>query len=177
MVAGKAQLTEEHELESVGVSVQDHRFGKTRAKLYDLAGQVDYYGLHQLFLTERALYVSVWDASKFLGQTQVFRLVIAVHVFQIINLKLKRSNPSSPIPSCPFRDTRCAFTCLSEMACPVRTVGLFRLEERSQKRTRERGYEVASYVSIMVLGCSLSVRRKSDFCEWYVIAHGYAQVR
>ncbi|CAN0437349.1 unnamed protein product, partial [Ascophyllum nodosum] len=38
--------------------------------LYDLAGQVDYYGLHQLFLTERALYVLVWDASKFLGKQE-----------------------------------------------------------------------------------------------------------
>lgn len=41
------------------------------AKLYDLAGQVDYYGLHQLFLTERALYVLTWDASRFLDQSEV----------------------------------------------------------------------------------------------------------
>ncbi|CAN0449744.1 unnamed protein product, partial [Ascophyllum nodosum] len=71
--AGKGQLTRGEELESVGVSVQDHHFetgreARTDVKLYDLAGQVDYYGLHQLFLTERALYVLVWNASKFLGK-------------------------------------------------------------------------------------------------------------
>ena len=74
--AGKGQLTQGEELESVGVSVQDHRFesgveGEAELKLYDLAGQVEYYGLHQLFLTEKALYVLVWDASKFLGQIEV----------------------------------------------------------------------------------------------------------
>ena len=60
----------------MGVSVENHQFetgraARTDVKLYDLAGQVDYYGLHQLFLTERALYVLVWNASKFLGKHEV----------------------------------------------------------------------------------------------------------
>ncbi len=29
--------------------------------------QITYYGLHQFFLTERAIYVIVWDATKFEG--------------------------------------------------------------------------------------------------------------
>ncbi|CAN0421385.1 unnamed protein product, partial [Ascophyllum nodosum] len=33
-------------------------------------GQVEYYGLHQLFLTERALYVLVWNASDFMGRKE-----------------------------------------------------------------------------------------------------------
>ena len=75
-MAGKGQLAHGEELESVGVSVESHHFetgreARTDVKLYDLAGQVDYYGLHQLFLTERALYVLVWDASKFLGKQEV----------------------------------------------------------------------------------------------------------
>ncbi|CAN0429790.1 unnamed protein product, partial [Ascophyllum nodosum] len=73
IMAGEARLAHGEELQSVGVSVQSHIFetgreARTDVKLYDLAGQVDYYGLHQLFLTERALYVLVWDAYKFLDQ-------------------------------------------------------------------------------------------------------------
>lgn len=29
--------------------------------------QISYYGLHQYFLTERAVYVIVWDATRFKG--------------------------------------------------------------------------------------------------------------
>lgn len=29
--------------------------------------QITYYGLHQFFLTERAVYVLVWDATTFAG--------------------------------------------------------------------------------------------------------------
>ena len=80
--AGKGQLTHGEELESVGVSVQGHRFktgveGEAELKLYDLAGQVEYYGLHQLFLTERALYVLVWNASDFLDHKKVSYLTLS----------------------------------------------------------------------------------------------------
>ena len=78
ITAGKGKLTQGEELESVGVSVQGHRFkigvedeAEAEVKLYDLAGQVEYYGLHQLFLTERALYVLVWNTSDFLGHKEV----------------------------------------------------------------------------------------------------------
>ena len=80
--AGKGQLTQGEELESVGVSVQCHRFEtgvkcNAEVKLYDLAGQVEYYGLHQLFLTERALYVLVWNASDFLGHKEASYLALS----------------------------------------------------------------------------------------------------
>lgn len=70
--AERGQLTEGDELESVGVSVSDFVFdGRIDTRLYDLAGQVDYYGLHQLFLTSPAVYVLTWDAAKFLEKTPV----------------------------------------------------------------------------------------------------------
>lgn len=32
-----------------------------------LVSQISYYGLHQYFLTERAVYVIVWDVMRFKG--------------------------------------------------------------------------------------------------------------
>lgn len=58
----------------MGVKVSDYslkNLERQSTKLYDLAGQVDYYGLHQLFMTEGAVYVMTWDASKFLRQMEV----------------------------------------------------------------------------------------------------------
>eukprot|EP00903_Cladosiphon_okamuranus_P019169 g17631.t1 len=53
---------------TVGVDLHGHilRNG-TECKIYDVAGQITYYGLHQFFLTERAVYVVVWDATRFEG--------------------------------------------------------------------------------------------------------------
>lgn len=42
---------------------------KITCKLYDLAGQLDYRGLHQLFLTEWALYIVVLNAKEFEGKS------------------------------------------------------------------------------------------------------------
>lgn len=58
----------------MGVKVSDYslkNLERQSTKLYDLAGQVDFYGLHQLFMTEGAVYVMTWDASKFLRRTEV----------------------------------------------------------------------------------------------------------
>eukprot|EP00752_Nemacystus_decipiens_P010711 g9538.t3 len=53
---------------TVGVDIHSHVLTNgTECKIYDVAGQVTYYGLHQFFLTERAVYVVVWDATKFEG--------------------------------------------------------------------------------------------------------------
>eukprot|EP00752_Nemacystus_decipiens_P006448 g5808.t1 len=53
---------------TVGVDLHNHKLGNgTECKIYDVAGQITYYGLHQFFLTERAVYVVVWDATKFEG--------------------------------------------------------------------------------------------------------------
>ena len=72
MMASKGKLTRGEERETVGVSVQGYQFTSgTDVRFYDLAGQVDYYGLHQLFLTETALYVLVWDAWKYRNRTEV----------------------------------------------------------------------------------------------------------
>ena len=82
-MAGKGQLTREEERGTVGVSVQGHLFRSgTDVKFYDLAGQVEYYGLHQLFLTETALYVLVWDASKYRNRTEVCTLLGNISVYE-----------------------------------------------------------------------------------------------
>eukprot|EP00903_Cladosiphon_okamuranus_P010529 g9959.t1 len=53
---------------TVGVDLHNHNLSNgTECKIYDVAGQVTYYGLHQFFLTERAVYVIVWDATEFEG--------------------------------------------------------------------------------------------------------------
>eukprot|EP00752_Nemacystus_decipiens_P017825 g15981.t1 len=53
---------------TVGVDLHSHTLSNgTECKIYDVAGQITYYGLHQVFLTERAVYVVVWDATKFEG--------------------------------------------------------------------------------------------------------------
>lgn len=69
--AGRGRLAEGDELGTVGVSVSDYTLnGETTAKFHDLAGQVHYYGLHQIVMTSRAVYVLTWDVSKYLRQTQ-----------------------------------------------------------------------------------------------------------
>lgn len=71
ILAGSGKLAQGNELETVGVEISDYTLAGKSTKFYDLAGQVDYYGLHQLFMTERALYVMTWDASKFLRRKEV----------------------------------------------------------------------------------------------------------
>ena len=70
-MAGSGRLAQGNELETVGVEVSDYNLAGKSIKLYDLAGQVDYYGLHQLFMTERAVYVVTWDAAKYLHRKEV----------------------------------------------------------------------------------------------------------
>ena len=36
-------------------------------EFYDCAGQVDYGGMHQVFLTQRALFLLVWDIQRCSG--------------------------------------------------------------------------------------------------------------
>jgi len=71
ILAGSGTLVQGSELETVGVEISDYNLEGTATKFYDLAGQVDYYGLHQLFVTERTVYVMTWDASKFLRRKEV----------------------------------------------------------------------------------------------------------
>lgn len=54
---------------TVGIELHRHNLKGTTVELYDCAGQVDYYGMHQTFLTRRALYLLVWDVSRCHGKT------------------------------------------------------------------------------------------------------------
>eukprot|EP00903_Cladosiphon_okamuranus_P006480 g6339.t1 len=57
---------DENRRTTVGVDLLNHKFRNgAECKIYDVAGKVSYYGLHQYFLTERAVYVIVWDATRF----------------------------------------------------------------------------------------------------------------
>lgn len=70
-MAGRGDRTPDGEGDVSTIGVDLHTYilqDGTRCKLYDLAGQIDYRGLHQLFLTERALYVLVWNATDFEGR-------------------------------------------------------------------------------------------------------------
>lgn len=46
MLAGRGQLAQGNELETVGVEVSDFNLAGKSTKMHDLAGQVDYHGLH-----------------------------------------------------------------------------------------------------------------------------------
>lgn len=81
ILAGSGTLSQGNELETVGVKVSDYNLNNLAGpttKLYDLAGQIDYYGLHQLFMTDEAVYVLTWDASKFLRHKEVTLREIAI---------------------------------------------------------------------------------------------------
>ncbi|CAM9361370.1 unnamed protein product, partial [Sphacelaria rigidula] len=63
--AGKPCTTREGgEDSTVHVDVEDHEVDGHAIRIFDCAGQVVYYGLLQLFLTPRAVYLLVFDAGK-----------------------------------------------------------------------------------------------------------------
>lgn len=49
---------------NVGVDLHSCQLNETKVEFYDCAGQVDYAGMHQTFLSRRALYLLVWDVTK-----------------------------------------------------------------------------------------------------------------
>ncbi|CAN0383216.1 unnamed protein product [Ascophyllum nodosum] len=55
------------EASTVGIDLRHHLLQGTKIEFYDCAGQVDYAGMHQTFLTQRALYLLVWDVNLFHG--------------------------------------------------------------------------------------------------------------
>ncbi|CAB1104970.1 unnamed protein product [Ectocarpus sp. CCAP 1310/34] len=57
------------EVSTVGIELLRHNLQGTAVEFYDCAGQVDYYGMHQNFLTRRALYLLVWDVLRCHGKT------------------------------------------------------------------------------------------------------------
>lgn len=56
------------EVSTVGIELLRHRLGDVRVELYDCAGQIDYAGMRQIFLSRRALYLLVWDVKKCHGK-------------------------------------------------------------------------------------------------------------
>ncbi|CAM9637542.1 unnamed protein product, partial [Laminaria digitata] len=50
------------EVSTVGIELLRHRLRDIRVEFYDCAGQLDYAGMHQTFLSRRAVYLLVWDA-------------------------------------------------------------------------------------------------------------------
>ena len=55
------------EASTVGIDLRHHLLQGTKVEFYDCAGQVDYAGMHQTFLTRRALYLLLWDVTLFHG--------------------------------------------------------------------------------------------------------------
>ncbi|CAM9253300.1 unnamed protein product, partial [Sphacelaria rigidula] len=53
------------EASTVGVELHPHQLEDTAVEFFDCAGQVDYAGMHQTFLTRQALYLLVVDVTKF----------------------------------------------------------------------------------------------------------------
>ena len=52
-----------YEASTVGIELSPYQLQGTKIEFYDCAGQVDYAGMHQIFLTRRALYLLVWDVK------------------------------------------------------------------------------------------------------------------
>ena len=69
IVDGEAKATEgtPEEVSTIGIQLRRHPLKDVRVEFYDCAGQIDYKGMHQIFLT-RALYLVVWNVKKCLGK-------------------------------------------------------------------------------------------------------------
>lgn len=69
-MSGRASRTSgtPEEVSTVGIDLLRHRLKGTTVEFYDCAGQVDYAGMHQTFLSRRALYVVVWDVGRCHGK-------------------------------------------------------------------------------------------------------------
>ena len=71
IVHGEAKPTEgtPEEVSTIGIQLRRHPLKNVRVEFYDCAGQIDYAGMHQTFLSRRALYLLVWDAKKCQGRS------------------------------------------------------------------------------------------------------------
>ena len=56
------------DVSTVGIDLLRHRLGDIKVEFYDCAGQLDYAGMHDIFLSRRALYLLVWDVKKCHGK-------------------------------------------------------------------------------------------------------------
>ncbi|CAN0085093.1 unnamed protein product [Pylaiella littoralis] len=64
IAAGRAAPTQWPMESTVHMAIQDTTLGEVSVRILDCAGQVAYYGLLQLFLTRRAVYLLVWNVSQ-----------------------------------------------------------------------------------------------------------------
>lgn len=66
IIMGRASRTEgtQEEASTEGIDVRPVHLENTCVEFYDCAGQVDYGGMHQVFLTRRALFLLVWDITR-----------------------------------------------------------------------------------------------------------------
>ena len=69
IVSGEATATEgtPDDVSTIGIELRRHALKDVRVVFYDCAGQAHYAGMHQIFLTRRALYLLVTDVRKFRG--------------------------------------------------------------------------------------------------------------
>ncbi|CAN0200264.1 unnamed protein product, partial [Scytosiphon promiscuus] len=65
---GTRTTGDSRDVSTKGIELHRHQLKGTTVEFYDCAGQVDYYGMHQTFLTRRALYLLVWDVQKCCGK-------------------------------------------------------------------------------------------------------------
>lgn len=68
IIAGRGSPTKgtPAQASTVGMELHPHQLQDTKVEFFDCAGQVDYAGMHQTFLTRRALYLLVVDINKYL---------------------------------------------------------------------------------------------------------------
>ncbi|CBN74748.1 LRR-GTPase of the ROCO family, putative pseudogene [Ectocarpus siliculosus] len=69
IIAGRGSPTKgtPAQASTVGMELRPHQLQDTKVEFFDCAGQVDYAGMHQTFLTRRALYLLVVDITKYHG--------------------------------------------------------------------------------------------------------------
>lgn len=80
------------EISTVGIDLLRHRLKGTTVEFYDCAGQVDYAGLHQTFLSRRALYLLVFDVRRCqdkLGDEDALDEVLYVREVGVVTVTLR----------------------------------------------------------------------------------------
>ena len=74
---------------TVGIELLRHRLQDTTVEFFDCAGQVDYAGMHQTFLTRRALYLLVVDITKYSNPENLDKVGVCDHRCRIIIAQFK----------------------------------------------------------------------------------------
>lgn len=66
ITSGRGSRTEgtKEDASTEGIDVRPIKLENTCVEFYDCAGQADYGGMHQVFLTRRALFLLVWDITR-----------------------------------------------------------------------------------------------------------------